>query len=114
MSETGGKDDGGLVSASIVSAYGFGELTPVSREVTDVVRIYERRYQISHRLNLMDDEGYLLSLAPGELKRVDAVRTAEFYFEQGYPNVIILNSGRPYNSDATGQMYYYSPETYDL
>ncbi|EPK3595639.1 hypothetical protein INCEPTION_50 [Proteus phage vB_PmiS_Inception] len=111
---TGEKDDGGLVSASIVSAYGFGELTPVSREVIDVVRIYERRYQISHRLNLMDDEGYLLSLAPGELKRVDAVRTAEFYFEQGYPNVIILNSGRPYNSDATGQMYYYSPETYDL
>lgn len=107
-------DDGGIVAAAIVCAWGYGEITPVDRTVVDVVRVFERRQQIRKLIELMDEEGNLLSLADGGIKHTDTLKYVASYFEEGFPNVAIINTGRPFNTDDTAQQYYYSPETYDL
>lgn len=107
-------DDGGIVAASIVAAYGYGEITPVDRTVIDVVRLWERRHQIRKLIDMMDEEGSLLSLADGPIKPVCATSIVKSMFERGYPNAAIINTGRPFNTDDPAQMYFYTPETYDL
>src|SRR5699024_895367 len=107
-------DDGGIVAAAIVGAWGYGEITPVDRTVVDVVRLFERRHQIRKLIEIMDEEGNLLSLADGGIKHSDTLKYVASYFEEGFPNVAIINTGSPFNTDATAQQYYYSPETYDL
>lgn len=115
--DSGQVDDGGIVSASIITSYSYGEVHPVSCLPRDVARILERRNQLAHALDLLGDEANLLTLAGGDFPSYPAPNPDDIatrYFSEGYKNVVILRLGKPYTAGDPAQMFYFDKGTVGL
>lgn len=115
--ESGQVDDGGIVSASIITTYSYGEVHPVSCMPRDVVRILERRNQLAHVIELLDEDVNLLTLAGGDFPSYPSPNPDDIatrFFDDGYKNVVVLRLGEPYTAGDPAQMFYFDKGTVGL
>lgn len=115
--ETGQVDDGGIVSASIITSYSYGEIDSVSCMPRDIARILERRNQVEHALSLLGEDVNLLSLAKGDYPSFPAPTPDDIaarYFNDGYKNVVIMRLGEPYTAGDPAQMFFFDKGTVGL